>query len=267
MYQLLSVRHSWPEQADFTMQPPPDGAVYTFLHFFNSVDIMVDGKMVTTRPHACIVYTPGIKRYYTCSTPLLYDWFHFTMEDPLPEGLQCNTLFYPSDYSFITAIIWEAEKEFYTQKLYRETVINIKLQELFIKLSRADEESTSFVINRQTRLAFQKLRNDIFSNLSERIDVAQMAKQAYLGTTQFHNIYRNLFGRSPMEDFIAARIHAAANELLNTNKSIAVIAEELGYSNPSHFSRQFREQTGMSPSQYRKADSLYPLPKKNTNLW
>ena len=253
MYQLISIRHSWPGQANLEVDQSQNDALYTFLHFYDSVELLAGGKIITTNPHACILYTPGIKQFYRSDTPFLYDWLHFKADVSLPDGLQSNTIFYPADHSYITTIIREAEKEFHSHKLYQATLIDIKLQELFIKLSREDHEAQFAAIDQKTRHAFQKLRNEIIMDPSKHHNVSEMAKKLYLSASAFHNIYRALFGKSPMEDLISSRIHNAASELINTNKPISQIAEELGYSNPSHFSRQFRKQTGVNPTAYRKS--------------
>lgn len=48
------------------------------------------------------------------------------------------------------------------------------------------------------------------------------------------------------------RMRRAERMLLNTNKTIASISEELGYMNPETFIRSFKKFTEMTPAQYRK---------------
>ncbi len=46
--------------------------------------------------------------------------------------------------------------------------------------------------------------------------------------------------------------HDAARRLLRvTKKSVITIANDVGYSNPSHFAQLFRKETGLSPTVYR----------------
>lgn len=59
MIEIVSLRHEWPEKAGFFIDRPVGYPKYTFLHFNNSVEILVDGAMVTTEPHACIIYNIG----------------------------------------------------------------------------------------------------------------------------------------------------------------------------------------------------------------
>ena len=44
--------------------------------------------------------------------------------------------------------------------------------------------------------------------------------------------------------------------LLNTNKTVAAISEELGYMNPETFIRSFKKFTQMTPVQYRRQTKI-----------
>ena len=45
---------------------------------------------------------------------------------------------------------------------------------------------------------------------------------------------------------------AARRLLRETDRSVITVANDVGYSNPSHFARLFRKDTGLSPSDYRR---------------
>ena len=48
----------------------------------------------------------------------------------------------------------------------------------------------------------------------------------------------------------------AVNLLLDGQQPISDIAMTLGFNSPSHFSNFFKEQTGMTPNQYRQQGTL-----------
>ena len=50
--------------------------------------------------------------------------------------------------------------------------------------------------------------------------------------------------------------------LLYTVSTAAEISEYLGFSNPSHFQRAFRQATGMTPNAYRRTMENYSLHTK-----
>jgi len=49
------------------------------------------------------------------------------------------------------------------------------------------------------------------------------------------------------------RIEAAACLLRDNARSISEAAYEVGYETPQHFARAFRQERGMSPTEYRKS--------------
>ena len=54
-----------------------------------------------------------------------------------------------------------------------------------------------------------------------------------------------------MQDLIEARINAARQLLTATDLPVHEIAAACGYQNATHFMRQFKEITGLTPSAYR----------------
>ena len=59
-------------------------------------------------------------------------------------------------------------------------------------------------------------------------------------------------GTSVQKEVASLRRSCAERELQSSKKPIAVIAAEVGYSDPAVFSRAFKRWTGMSPREYRK---------------
>jgi transcriptional regulator GlxA family with amidase domain len=47
------------------------------------------------------------------------------------------------------------------------------------------------------------------------------------------------------------RLGLATELLLNTSLPVSEICFECGFENPTHFSRVFKERTGLSPAQFR----------------
>ena len=58
--------------------------------------------------------------------------------------------------------------------------------------------------------------------------------------------------KSPMQYILSIRINNAISLLETTDYNITEIATIIGYDNPLYFSRIFKKQTGLSPSDFRK---------------
>ena len=68
----------------------------------------------------------------------------------------------------------------------------------------------------------------------------------------FNRLFKRATGVPPSQYLIKLRIDAARRLLRETQKSVITIANEVGYSSPSHFARLFRKETGISPSDFRR---------------
>lgn len=62
-------------------------------------------------------------------------------------------------------------------------------------------------------------------------------------------------GRSAVEWIIAGRMSEARRLLLHSDERVDVIAERIGYADPTHFIRLFRREHGASPAAWRAAKS------------
>lgn len=63
--------------------------------------------------------------------------------------------------------------------------------------------------------------------------------------------FKQLTGLPPKAYALTVRIDQAKELLTTSQKSIATISDQLGFSSPSHFTSQFRQHTGQTPSSYR----------------
>lgn len=249
--EITGIRHAWPEGAGFELERPRGHEDYTFLHFFDSVEVLSGGERIVTRPHACILYAPGTPQWFHSTQPLLHDWFHF--KGKAPTGLlPCNVLLYPSDSGFITAFVQEMEAEYAAGRFQGQLLLDIKVKELFIRLARACAGDYTPAIAAAVQEQFHDLRRQVITHLGETWTVERMAETVHLSQSRFFNLYHTLYGKSPVEDLISTRIDAARTALAFGDQPIALIAGQLGYNNLSHFMRQFHARTGETPAGYRR---------------
>lgn len=68
---------------------------------------------------------------------------------------------------------------------------------------------------------------------------------------QFYRLFEASFGVSPRVYLNAARLERAVRAVSDSDASLSVIGESLGFSVPSHFSRFFHDHAGSSPSVFR----------------
>jgi AraC family transcriptional regulator, arabinose operon regulatory protein len=81
--------------------------------------------------------------------------------------------------------------------------------------------------------------------------IADLARFSGLSESTFRRRMWSCYKQSPKTFFLKKRIERAKVLLLESSFTIAAIAEELGYSEISSFSRQFKKIVGVSPEAYR----------------
>lgn len=81
--------------------------------------------------------------------------------------------------------------------------------------------------------------------------LSMIAQRLHISRSYAQKLYKNIFGISYMDDLIHARIRKAKNLLKESNLTIREIASGCGYQSTTHFVRQFKNKTGVTPSEYR----------------
>lgn len=85
----------------------------------------------------------------------------------------------------------------------------------------------------------------------DKITVAEIARNIGIHRTYLTSIFTAQTGVSPQEYLLRYRLQRGRDLLEQTNESIQVISERIGYESPFTFSRAFKKRYGMSPSYYR----------------
>jgi AraC-like DNA-binding protein len=91
----------------------------------------------------------------------------------------------------------------------------------------------------------------IEAHLGDQISITAMAMEVGLSPHHFSRSFTASVGQTPHRYLQQRRIEAAFRMLTLSSRSISDIAMDLGFSDQSHFTRVFRQQTGMTPSQTR----------------
>lgn len=83
--------------------------------------------------------------------------------------------------------------------------------------------------------------------------VASMIQQTGLTERTFKRRFKAATGLAPIEYVHNLRLEAAKQMLEVGNQSVADIAIEIGYDDPTFFRRLFKRKTALSPAQYRRS--------------
>lgn len=121
------------------------------------------------------------------------------------------------------------------------------------KFGKEPQEIRSAMLsNEQDSLFVKRLDCIVYSRLGEQdLSVDKVAGLLHLGRTIFYKKVRGTTGYTPNEYIRVIRLRKAAELLKEGEKNVSEVAYAVGFDNPYYFSKCFKEQFGMPPSQYR----------------
>jgi AraC-like DNA-binding protein len=110
-------------------------------------------------------------------------------------------------------------------------------------------------INKGVLERFEELLNNYFtSDKPQNIglpSVSSCAEELHLSPNYFGDLIKRETGVSAQEYIQTKVINIAKERIFDVNKSISEIAYELGFKYPQHFTRLFKQKTGITPHEYR----------------
>ena len=113
---------------------------------------------------------------------------------------------------------------------------------------------------RYRREEFQLLADYMESHMGSPVTLEQISRDCSMGVDKIKKLFHWQCGCSPMAWLAERRIDAAKAAIRSTSQTFAQIAGQLGFCSPAHFSRSFKEKTGLTPSEY--ARSVKNIPDK-----
>ncbi|SDD55344.1 Cupin domain-containing protein [Dyadobacter soli] len=92
----------------------------------------------------------------------------------------------------------------------------------------------------------------IIDNFRTKVTLQEIAGLARMSTNAFCKYYKKTTGRTATEAVMAYRLKYARQQLLSTNKTVAEICFDSGFTDMAFFYKTFRAHMGRSPGNYRK---------------
>lgn len=224
------------------------------VHFYfdnSEMDTVVSaGNMVLYRPKEPQRYV-----YFGTDQTEVF-WVHFTggnVKNILRGyGIQdnmriINTGTSPEYTRLFKLMIQELQR---CQTDYKDLLV-LLLQQLFISIHRQitkEHKLKNEYLDSEMEIAMQYF-NDHYN---AEINIEEYAASRGMSVSWFIRNFKLYTNTTPMQYIVSLRIANAQMLLETTNYNVTEIGNIVGYDNPLYFSRIFRKQKGISPSEYRK---------------
>lgn len=179
--------------------------------------------------------SPLLKSLLENSQPYLFE----QLIDPVLQSIVSEMLSEPVDETF---------------KLF---FMRVKAEELICRLLMALEkrnEKHLYPLNVQDVETIYKIREMMLEHLEIPPLTGNLAAKAGMSPTKLKRLFKQIFGDSLFSYYQEFRMKEAAFLLKENKYSVSEVGYKLGFTNLSHFSKIFKEHTGINPKKYSLAD-------------
>ena len=226
-----------------------------------------DGKKYLLQPNQIFIYDKHKPQlFYSVGKEFCHDWFHFDMTRSdreffdnlhIPFGTPIKV---PDPY-ILSELIKTLASEHALHGPHREEIIDLYMRCFFMKLSDMLHSAQGENSDHPYYQCLCSLRNELYSFPYYDWSLEAMSAKAHMSKSWLQHNWKDVFGCCYQDDLIKSRVEFAKNLLFHTEESIAQIAFFSGYNNSTHFMRQFKKATGLTPSAYREAFSNLDKPR------
>ena len=102
--------------------------------------------------------------------------------------------------------------------------------------------------NHHIEKALRILQNSVMGDLK----LCDLARKLDLNESYLVRLFKKKMSLTPMKYYRKLKVEAASSMLINTEMPIYTISQKLNFYSEFHFSKIFKQFTGLSPTQYRK---------------
>lgn len=92
----------------------------------------------------------------------------------------------------------------------------------------------------------------LMNNYKEEIDLEKLAELVSLAKGSLCRLFKAEMGTTIFEYLNKIKVDYACNLLMDKDHSVVNVSFDSGFNNLSHFNKQFKKQTNLTPSEYRK---------------
>ncbi len=135
----------------------------------------------------------------------------------------------------------------------RDTLIDFSISELIVRLLRHKTRDFLLTYCNQDPEANSLIAalDWINSTLSQPLDIDQLCRHCAMSRSRLYVEFKEKLGCSPVQLQQQLRLKRAAERIKN-GEVITAISYDLGFNNPSHFCRRFKNYFGCTATEYRQ---------------
>ncbi len=230
---------------------------YLLIYIKSGKGLFSNGKdTVEVNKNQIFLFKPGEPQKYILYSKYFTEmyWIHFggtDVENTLKKlNISENYLFdYGSSDRFVNATNGIIDELIKQNAFYQPKCVSILLSLLVSIGRRTIPEKRSF-----EKESIAKASLYIASNYFSQISNKELADLTNLSLSHFLKLFKENNGTTPQNYLTLCRIENAKRLLTETDYTIRHIAESVGFTDSLYFSKVFKKNVGLTPSEYKKTN-------------
>jgi AraC-like DNA-binding protein len=231
------------------------------LVYHGEAELICNDKSFHVKPGHLVYFKPGdYRKGHTFPDNLMECYtvnFLYTipvMQDNqwklIPLDLPFETVEYIHDsflYSRLLELFSKFTKTFLSQsdhRIIRGRAIFTEILSLMIQW-----KSGNFIYDNTRRI--EQVINYMIENYTEPLNLADLSNNFKISPSYLSSLFKSVTGKSPISYLINIRLHKA-KELLIDGHTVSETAQKVGFNDLFYFSRCFKKNEGLTPSQYKQ---------------
>ena len=233
---------------------------------------IIDQHVYILKENDILLVPPGILHENRCfsNQGMTYFVAHFDIDDPdlRYSMIKNGRLIYPHNTSENSSLrlilnewifLYDKKNTYSLSDRFLSLEILSRLMTTLAKISEENKENKGSMqalsIARSIAETIQHNFNLFFLNENRDKNLLLMKniyQEINISMSYGLEVFKEIYGISPKEYLDRLKFKESKRLIRNPNISIEFISEQVGYSNVSHFSRQFKKWAGVSPKIYRQ---------------
>lgn len=223
-----------------------------------TMEWLINDQLITTRTRDILVTHPNDKLALMNNTIPVSDVYFLQLQ--LNKSPRDKQLFYNEKLLDITSrkVSLNTDYSQLFQKIldehnkadeFSQDQCRALLDEILILIIRAHQHGESTAFNENSFR--QKLLTYMSQNIDKDIKIHDLAEICEYSESYFRTLFKKSFCMSPADFLRRLRIDSARQLIREESLSLAEIAVKVGFNSSQYFSFAFKNETGLSPRQYR----------------
>jgi AraC-like DNA-binding protein len=178
------------------------------------------------------------------------------LKDLITDQNAIKSFYHEGFYGVAFLNLFNSIDLFTDKKLVRKLFLESKALDIFVNQIELFEDD--FLTNENSRIfrtneidIIEKAGEFVINNLAEDLKVSDLANKFGINKNKLQQGFRYFYNMSVKEYVIHNRLVEASKLIRKTELSISEVADRVGFSNKSHFSKSFKNFFKLSPNELR----------------